>query len=87
MGSQRKAGPMIDGRTPELRACGIGQTPGQLRAVTLVTLFLQMTAGVGVLLLLFIAQAGITLWNSCAWATQTKFVEGPPAKIPPIGIS
>jgi len=80
MGSQRKAGPMEDGRTPELRTCSIGQTPGRLRAVKLVTLFLQMTAAAGALLLLFIAQAVMTLWNSCAGETQTKLS-------PPIGLS
>jgi hypothetical protein len=58
-----------------------------MRAVKLVTLFLQMTAGVGLLILLFITQAVLTLWNSCARETQTKRLEELPATLPPIGIS
>ena len=38
--------------------------------VTVLALFLQMVACVGALVLLFAAQAVITVWNGCAWQTS-----------------
>jgi hypothetical protein len=55
----------------EVRTCVDERTPGQSGVVKLVTIYLQMTAGVVVLILLFAAQAVITLWNSCALGTRT----------------
>ena len=55
----------------EIRTGPDGRPRGQPEVLKLVTILLQMAAGVGVLVLLFAAVAVIRLWNECAFGTRT----------------
>ena len=58
-------------QAPVRVTCVDRRTPEQSEVVKLFLLFVQMTALAGVLVLLFAAQAVITVWSGCATATRS----------------
>ena len=66
-----KGRPTMSERGPERVTCVDTRTHEQPQVLKLFILFLQMTAAAGALVLLFAAQAVITVWSGCASATRS----------------
>ena len=71
--------PTMSERAMGIRSCVDERSHHQPETMNIVTLFLQMSAFVGVLVLLFAAQAVITVWNGCAWGTRSVRIMLTPA--------
>jgi hypothetical protein len=63
--------PTTGGRAQGDRVCVDEQPHHEREVVKVITLVLEMTGCVGLLVLLFAAQAVITVWNGCAWGTRS----------------
>src|SRR5688572_13215 len=70
---------MLSRQAPEIVSCVVGRVHELPKVVKLFMLFLQMTAAVGALVLLFAAEAVITAWSGCALARRSSRRTMPPA--------